>query len=250
VHEGDGRLQPLVAQVGEELLDLARDEHALVDEGAGRQRREVHAVVAHRHLVFDPLAGHEAQPVEVDARLAPRPGKEQHPEDGHAVAGLAADHGVVVGDVAPAQRQQALLAGDLLDVARRPVGVGRRQEGDATGVGPGRRELDVADLAQQAVGHLYEDTGAVADVRLGVGGASVVEVAQRRQPETEDLVAAAAVHVGHEADTAGVVLEPRVVETLLGRAGHSSRFRARRNCQGFGAAVRGRRWPSGNGLTA
>jgi hypothetical protein len=44
----------------------------------------------------------------------------------------------------------------------------------------------------------------------------VVEVAQRREAEADEVVAAATVHVGHEPDTAGVVLEPGVVEALGG----------------------------------
>ena len=43
VHERQRRLEPLVAQVGEERRHLVRREHALVDEGAGREAREVHA---------------------------------------------------------------------------------------------------------------------------------------------------------------------------------------------------------------
>jgi hypothetical protein len=35
------------------------------------------------------------------------------------------------------------------------------------------------DLAQEAVGDLGEDAGAVADQRVGAGGAAVVEVGQR-----------------------------------------------------------------------
>ena len=184
----------------------------------------------------------------------PAPASEQHPEHRHGVEGLAAEHRVVGRHVAPAEDGEALLGGDLLDVAgalRRWSSVGRNAM--PHGVGAGGRQFEVDDGPQEPVGHLDEDAGAVADVGLGVGGAPVVEVAQRREAEADDLVAAPAVHVGDEADAAGVVLEARVVEALRSRARAcrhfvSSRFRARqRTVECFGAAVRGRRWPSGNG---
>ena len=56
----------LVAQVGEERRQLRRGEHALVDEGPRRQRREERALLG-RQLVLDALAGDEHQAVEVDA---------------------------------------------------------------------------------------------------------------------------------------------------------------------------------------
>ena len=62
VHERQRRLEALVVEVGVELAQLLRDEHALVDERAGRQRREVH-----RGLVLHALAGDERSPVEIDA---------------------------------------------------------------------------------------------------------------------------------------------------------------------------------------
>ena len=43
VHQGQAGLEGRVAQVGEELAQLLGGEHALVDERAGRQRREVEA---------------------------------------------------------------------------------------------------------------------------------------------------------------------------------------------------------------
>ena len=54
--------EALVGQVGEERLELAGGEHALVDEGAARQRREVDL-----DLALGPLAQAEGEAVEVDA---------------------------------------------------------------------------------------------------------------------------------------------------------------------------------------
>ena len=58
-----------IAQVGEELAELRRGEHALVDQRAARQRREVDRLVA-RDLVLAALAGDEQLAVQLDARRA------------------------------------------------------------------------------------------------------------------------------------------------------------------------------------
>ena len=68
------------------------------------------------------------------------------------------------------------------------------QEGHADGVGAGRRQLDATladDVAQEAVGDLDEDAGAVAGVGLGAGRAAVLEVGQRDEAGAHQLVAGA-----------------------------------------------------------
>ena len=67
--------------------------------------------------------------------------------------------------------------------------------------------------AQQRVGDLDQDAGAVAGVRLGAGGAAVVQVVQRGEALRRRCRAtAAAAGVGHEGDAAGVLVVRRVVE--------------------------------------
>ena len=92
-----------------------------------------------------------------------------------------------------------------------------RQEGHADGVGAGRGQLDprlgADDLAQEAVGHLDQDPGAVAGVGLGARRPAVLEVGQGSESGAHQVVAAHTLDVGHERDPAGVVLESRVVET-------------------------------------
>jgi hypothetical protein len=51
VDQGQLGLEPLVRQVREERLELSGGQHPLVDQGAGRQRREVDP-----ELSFGPLA--------------------------------------------------------------------------------------------------------------------------------------------------------------------------------------------------
>jgi hypothetical protein len=95
------------------------------------------------------------------------------------------------------------------------------KEGHADGVGAGRREVVDALLgehgAQEAVGDLDQDAGAVAGVGLSAGGATVRQVRQRDQAGSHQLVAAHTLDVGDEGDPARVVLESRVVETIRAR---------------------------------
>jgi hypothetical protein len=65
------------------------------------------------------------------------------------------------------------------------------------------------------VGHLEEHAGAVARVDLAATGAAVIEVLQDLDRLLEDAVRFVPLDVDHEPDAAGVVLELRVVETLL-----------------------------------
>ena len=79
VHNRDLRLHARIRQVGEERGELHRGEHALVGDGAGRQRREVDA-----DLMLDALADAEGLAVELDARqLAFGVGDDQRLEAGH-----------------------------------------------------------------------------------------------------------------------------------------------------------------------
>ena len=61
---------------------------------------------------------------------------------------------------------------------------GRKARPDA--VGPGRRQGEVDDGPEEAVGDLEEDAGAVAGVDLGARRAAVVEVAERVEGVGDD----------------------------------------------------------------
>ena len=63
VHERDRGGEAAVGQVREEGLQLAGGQHALVDDGPGGERREVHV-----GLALGALAQHERLAVEIDAR--------------------------------------------------------------------------------------------------------------------------------------------------------------------------------------
>jgi len=96
-----------------------------------------------------------------------------------------------------------------------------RQEDHADAVLAGRRQLDAERGhlgAVVLVGNLDQDAGAVAHQLVGPDRTAVVEVLENLQALLNDAVRLAALDVGHETDTAGIVLVRRVVEAGTGRS--------------------------------
>ena len=141
VHHGERRLaNRSSSRSGKKLVQLAGGEHALVDEGAGGQRREVDV-----GLALGALAQAERQPLEGHAGRSGRPrrGDEELAEGRHHASGRwrRAARGRSArrasrGRSAPPRRRSASIWPPGL--ARPGLGVAG-QEGDADGVGARRR---------------------------------------------------------------------------------------------------------------
>ena len=102
----------------------------------------------------------------------------------------------------------------------RSAGVARHEQ-IADAVVPGRRQRDAVlrqFLAEEAVGDLREQAGAVAHQRIGADRAAMRQVLEHGEAVADDLVRLDALHVGDEADAAGIVLVARIVEALCQRA--------------------------------
>ena len=130
-----------------------------------------------------------------------------------------AKRGIVDRHVAPAEHVQALGRDDLLDdfahlLARR--GLARHEE-LADRVMAWRRQVE-AELGafggEERVRDLGQHAAAVAERRIRAHRAAMVEVDQNLQALFEDVVRLAVLHVGHEADAAGIVLLGGIVERL------------------------------------
>ena len=135
MNEGQGRCDVDFAQVRVERCELIRSQHALVDHGARRQRREVDA-----QLVLHPLAQRVHAPVEVESEggISGIYG-EDLPEVRHALSSRHADQGWICRHTAPSENRDFFVAGDLVDlrhqrVARRTT---RGEESDTRGVSAG-----------------------------------------------------------------------------------------------------------------
>ena len=75
-----------------------------------------------------------------------------------------------------------------------------------------QRQLEVDRLAQEVVGKLDQDAGAVAGVHLGAAGAAVLQRVEHLEGALYGGVRGPAGQVGDRADAAGVVLEGWVIE--------------------------------------
>ena len=255
VHQRDGGLHARILQLGEVEGQLVRSEHALVADRPAGDAGQVEGVALGLGAVADLVGGALADDVElaleghlvVEALAAADEDLRHHRLVG---PGPAAERAVFGGDLAPAEDALPLLADDLLQglLAEPPVGgVGPRQvdHSDAVGARLGQlRPLAVEGFAEEAVRDLQQHAGAVAGVGLGAAGAPVVEAAEHLDGVLDDAVAAPALDVGYEADPAGVVLVPRIVQALLGGKGGGILQRG-----SFGEApLRGRRGAEGSFL--
>ena len=118
------------------------------------------------------------------------------------------------------------LADDVFDMGAQ--GRVLRHEQIADAVMSGRRQRDAVlgqFLAEEAVGDLRKQPGAVAHQRIGADRAAMRQVLQHGEAVADDLVRLDALHVRDEADAAGIVLAARIVEAVERRIFQSSRFR-------------------------
>ena len=117
--------------------------------------------------------------------------------------------------VAPPDRPLALGGNRLLDhlFDQQPaLGVGR-QVAHAHAVAAGRRELDARrGAAQEGVGDLQQDPGAVTGVGIGALGAAMLEVLQRVERLLDHGMTRLSPQLRHEGDAARVVLVGGIVE--------------------------------------
>ncbi len=124
-------------------------------------------------------------------------------------------------NVAPAEEALAQFADHALEVLLLPrarIGI-LRKEDHARCVGAERRQLDPELLrlaAQEAIGELEQDAGAVAGFRVAAAGAAMFHALEHLDALVHQRVRLRAVDLRDEADAARVVLVRRVVETLRG----------------------------------
>jgi len=143
---------------------------------------------------------------------------------GSEEVGRDADVVLVDVDVPPGHHPLALLLHGALEQALQlGAAIGLvRQEAHADAIGPGRRQVLVEHGAHERIGHLEQDPGAVARVRIGARRPAVLEVLQRHDRAPDRLVRRLAVEPRDEGDAAGVVLVAWVVKAnRLGRPRHA-----------------------------
>jgi hypothetical protein len=126
---------------------------------------------------------------------------------------------VVDRHVAPAEQEQPFLGDRLLDRGaddREADLVARHEQvPDAVMAGLGQDDAQRrAFLGEETMRDLHEDAAAVAHLGVGADRPAVVEVAQDVEALRHDGVGPAVLHVGDEADAAGVLLVRGIIEAL------------------------------------
>ena len=222
--ERQGRLRARVLEVGEVAAELRRGEHSLVDDGAGRAARDDRIGTA---LELEPPANHVE--LALEGVLVGRDGvagcDEELPDHRCGSTRGCADEGPVDRHVAPADEALALLLDEademLLELAA-PSRVDRK-EAHRDAVASGLRQRLVENGAEERVGQLEQDAGAVSRVRIGTRCAPVLQVLERLQRAFDRLVLRGRVEPRDERDTARIVLVVGGVEARLRRARRAHR---------------------------
>ena len=186
------------------------------------------AIVESRTAVLDAPADDVELPLE-GQRIGPdclqhlrRRGDEDLPDDRFAERAVAPSEVLSTRHGPPAEEILALFAHDALEVRLAAPAVFRvgRQEDHADAVLAEGRQAEAemfALLFEEAMGHLHEDAGAVAGVRLAAAGAAVFQVEENLDRLLDDVVRFAVVQVDDEADAARIVFVPGVIQPLPGR---------------------------------
>ena len=228
---GQGTGHPGVAQIGVELSELRGGEHALVDDGpvgeAGKVaigqlagfRPQCPSIGLVIGLIGDLVANagsHDVGPPQECIGIEPVARVERLPERGHGGQRLRPQLVGTGGHLPPSQGSQPLVDSDGVHgrsgMGRGLGGVG--EETDAGGVVSRRRQIEVAHLAVEVVGHLNQQSRAVAGVRFRAQRPPVLEVAQRPVAHRHNLVSRPALQVHQKAHPAAVVLVSGVVKPL------------------------------------
>ena len=190
VHEGEGALGALVAQVLVEGPQLVADQHALVVDRPRGARGHVQAGVLRVQLA-DPPDHVELALEGVLVVLLGRTGThEQLTDDWSACRRHLARLPLVDGHVAPAEQALVQLHDRLLEQSfeASPSLCLGRQEAHQHPVGAGPGQLEAGHSPQQLIGHLHQDSRAVPRARVRTGCAAMLEVLERRERTRDDLM--------------------------------------------------------------
>ena len=219
-----GALHGRVGQIRIILLDLLGHEHALIDQRLAGQAADVKILAGFIAGVADgvlgPAPNHIQLALEVHRGLHAGPPADDHlPHKRLSGPGGVTQVAVVGGHGAPAEQLQPLLLHDLPQATLAFPGVGLldREKYIAHAIAALGRQRNAgipAGLLHEAVGHLDEDSGAIAGVVFAPAGAPVTQIHQYLQSLVDDIMRAAPFDVGHEAHSAGFMLELRIIKPL------------------------------------
>ena len=231
VDEGERAREARVRQVAVIGADLIGEEHALVDDGARRQRHDVEVGADRIGFGVNPVRDDLADEVELALEILVAGARDRALDEDlpmsrfgrHDVRGLG-ERGVIDRHLAPAEHGAAFLRCRGLEqrLEMQTARLVLRHEDEADAVLAGLRQRHVLRrhlFREEGMRDLDKHARPVAHQRVGPHRTAMGEVLEDLQPLLDDRVGLLVLHMRDEADAAGVVLVLRVVEPDLARRG-------------------------------
>src|ERR1022692_2048350 len=224
MYQRQGRNHRRVVEVEVVLADLVGEQHALVDDGARRHRRDIEALAVAKLERLHRVPGFLADDVELAfervlierVRAARNEDLTHHRLD---LLGALGQTRVVGGYVTPAEEHLAFTGNGTFDflLARHSRGRRPRQENHPHAIlyrHRQRKSLSLTGAAKKGLGKLNQNAGAGALERIGPRRASMSQIFEDLQRSRDNRVAFFAFGMGDEAQTTGVMLVRGIVQTL------------------------------------
>ncbi len=215
MHQRQRRHHAFILQIQVIRAHFLGQQHALVNQGARGQRRnvELRTIIQFQraHGMFDTFANDEQFALECVLVGQVSATTDEHLThdrlDGLRGGG---DIAVVARHIAPAQAVLAFFMDDAGDggFAGDATVAGLRQKDRAAGVFADCRQCDCQPrrfLTQERVGQLNQYAGAIPQFRVVTGGAAMGQILQNLQTLTHDIVAFFTFDMCHETDSARIM---------------------------------------------
>ncbi|MNE17902.1 hypothetical protein D3C80_1109020 [compost metagenome] len=229
VNECHGRLETRIGKVLIIGADLIGEEHALVDDRRGRQRNRIETGFLATELVVDAVGNHLADQEKLALEFGIGRGIAPGTDEDLQVIGFGGsdirclgERGIIDRHIAEAEELLSLFGNhvddDLLEMLDL-LGIARQEEMTDSifaGLRQGHTLLGHF-LTEEPIRDLHQNARAVTHQRVGTDSTAMRQVFQDEQAVLDDLVRLLALHIGNEADAAGIMLVARIIKTLGGR---------------------------------
>ena len=212
-----------IGKLAVEIRDLRGQQQALINNGAARKRWDVErfrifdagcgdltlgAFARYVKLAFEGVFVRERATADKDLLDVGLRGP-RHPANRRGIHRR----------IPPAENGQSLLAHNAFQNSFALQSVmffhGQECHAHAVGTGRGQFESQLAALPQkERMGNLQENAGAVAGLRIASAGPAVRQVEEHLYALADNFVTLVSADVGHEPDSAGVMLLRRMVQSL------------------------------------
>ena len=224
MHQRQRRFHPRVAQIVEIFTQLGGQQHALINDGAGRQRHRIKFAGAHIPQRINAGRNHLAHNIKAALEVILILISLSHTNKILRVAGLGwldalAKARGIDRDIAPAQKHLAFVGNGLFYNVFHNLAAIRvaRQKDCANGILAFRRQRDTGArhlLAQKPIRNLNEHAAAVTGLGIRTHSTAVVKVQQNFETLGHNVMGLLIVHLRDKTDAAGIMFVAGVIKAL------------------------------------